>query len=74
MGRILDKFGYVWICFMPTSSAPTFSAMIIPSPVIPGPLVERIVSSILGLYLSLISRLEPKPPEAITTPFVALKV
>ena len=48
-------------------SAPIFSAMTMPSPWAATESVERILSSISGLYFTRISTFEPKPPVASTT-------
>ena len=45
--------------------APAASPMVMPSPVAPTESVDRMESSILGLYFTRMSRLEPKPPQVI---------
>ena len=71
---VMSHVGYVWIYDISTVAAPIFSAIKIPSPVLPGEHVDRIFSSISGLYSLRISILEPKPPVARTTPLEAVNV
>ena len=52
---------------MSTRSAPAASPIAMPSPVAPTESVERIFSSIAGLYLTRMSTLLPNPPVASTT-------